>query len=73
MHKYGLNCRYLGLLHSKIDNKKSPQLKITTERIILVKCLKNLFNSALKSVACINVRQVIAHLLNIVFFPKKIT
>jgi hypothetical protein len=73
MHKYGLNCRYLGLLYNKIDYKKSPQLKITIERIVLVKSLKNLFNSALKSIACVYIRQVIAHLLNIVFFPEKMT
>ena len=28
MHKYGLNCRYLGFLYKKIDKKKSPQLQI---------------------------------------------
>lgn len=26
MHKYGLNCRYLGFLYKKIDRKKSPHL-----------------------------------------------
>lgn len=26
MHKYGLNCRYLGFMIKKVDNKKSPHL-----------------------------------------------
>ncbi len=72
MHKYGLNVRYLGILLKRVDPKKSPHLIVLFEKIIYVKCLKNIINSALKNSTNANYRQITAHILNCVFYPNKI-
>lgn len=73
MHKYGLNVRYLGFLYKKIDKKRSPHISIMIEKVIYVKCIKNIINTALKSVSQSNLKYLVAHLFNCIFFPSKVS
>lgn len=72
MHKYGLNVRYLGLLYKKIDKKRSPHLSIMIEKVIYVKSIKNILNTALKSVSQSNLKHLVAHFFNCIFFHSKV-
>jgi len=73
MHKYGLNVRYLGFLYKKIDKKKSPHIEIIVEKAIYIKCIKNIMNTALKSISSTNSKYLVCHLLNCIFYPSKVT
>ncbi len=73
MHKYGLNVRYLGFLYKKIDKKRSPHIEIVIEKVIYIKCIKNIMNTALKSVSSTNCKFLVSHLLNCIFYPSKVT
>lgn len=69
MHKFGLNVRYLGFLYKKIDKKRSPHLSIMIEKVIYVKCIKNIMNTAIKTVSQSQFKYIVSHLLNCIFYP----
>jgi len=41
LHKYGLSCKYLGLIYQRAVEKKSPHVRSMMERTILVRSLKH--------------------------------
>jgi hypothetical protein len=73
MHKNGLNVRYLGFVYKKIDKKRSPHIEIAIEKVIYIKCIKNILNAGLKAVSANNCKFFVAHFLNCLFYPSKVT
>lgn len=67
LHKFGLSCKYLGLVCKKASEKKAEHVKIMIERTILVRSLKGFFKKALRSSPLFFHKTVIKNLLNCLF------
>ena len=67
LHKYGINCRYLGEIYNRIN--EDNWLRCLIERDIIRRCAKHIYNEIISGCPLYIVKAITCHILNVIFAP----
>jgi len=71
LHKFGVNCRYLGeVLRSPLLDEHL-HIRMALERVVMVKSVKHLLRMAMRESSPLYMSRVIARLLNCIFARRQ--
>ncbi len=67
LHKHGLTARYLGIIHEKLNIESLKHMQIIIQRVILIKCVKNILRIYMKGSEQNKIKSIIKQIFTIVF------